>query len=249
MAVAFDQASVQTTNLSQTITRTHPPLGTPTGVAVLVGWVDVANATVSGITYGGVALTQIGSTQASASGFWRTAVFGSTSTPSSGDQTVTVTFSAVLSHGGSLCCVTVTGGDTTALSGSGGAVGTSATAGGTVTGTAAGEVAVDILCDNGVTLSSYGAGQTETINAGPTSGLVFGSYKAVSGTSEAMVENIANGLGEWAWSGASFKAPAGGASTRSLFRVGRMTGLGTGGPFFNNPLGKVVSLLRAFAHG
>ncbi len=201
----FDAASFQTTNSNAVITLTHTPAGTPSGVAVLIGWTDTGSVTISSVTYGGVSLTQNGTTQTSATNhFWKTSIFGSTATPSAGAQTCAVTFSGALSHGGSIACVTVTGGASTALSGSGGTSGTSATAGGTISSTASGELAIDVLTSNGITLNTFGSGQTQILDEAPTSSRVDGSYKTVTGSSEAMVENLANSFGEWAWSGASF---------------------------------------------
>ncbi len=212
-SVAFDAVTVQTTNSSATITTTHTPVGTPSGVAVVIGWIDTGSQTISSVTYAGASLTQKGSTQTSATNhFWKTAIFGSTSTPTSGAQTCAITFSGALSHGGSIACITVTGGASTALSGSGGASGANDTPGGTISGTASGELAIDVMSSN-IGWASFGSGQTQTLNTSPTSANVAGSYKTSGGSTETMGEVLNNAFGEWAWSGASFADSGGGGCT------------------------------------
>ncbi len=211
MSVAFDAkgpSTGTTSSASNTISWTHTPSGTPTAAAVVIGWVDTGGKTISSVTYGGTSMSQAGSTQISASGFWKTAIFG-LANPASGAQTVTVTFSGALSHGGTGQSITVTGSDTTTcFTGNASTSGTTDPASLSVT-SQNDELVIDVFCDNTRTLTSYGSGQTETTNAAPTSGLVYGSRKASAGSSETITINW-SGSGEYAHSAASFKLPGAG---------------------------------------
>ncbi len=228
--VAFDAASVQSTDASSTITRTHTPVGTPTGVAVLIGWVDVNSRTISSVTYGGASLTQLGTTQSDFTyGFWKTAIFGSTSTPSSGAQTVTVTFSGALSNGGSITTVTVTGGASTALVGTGQATASdTGPAGGTITGTTTNELAIDTVITAAGIGFTVGSGQTSIANetTPPNNGSYRASYKTVTGSTESMAWTI-TGLTSWTWSGASF-ADSGGCTPHHLTVTSQPTNAAVG---------------------
>lgn len=217
MAVAFDAKTVQTTNSSATITFTHTPVGTPSAAGVAIGWVDTGGQAISSVTYGGTTCTQVGTVQVSpTSAFWKTAVFG-LANPASGAQTVTVTFAAALSHGGSAVAVTVTGSDTTTcFSSNNQGGGTASQSDVTVSSISANELVIDIMSNASSLLSSYGANQTEIINTAPTSGVVLGSRKASTGTSETMTITI-QGNAEWAHSAASFKISGGATATNRIF--------------------------------
>lgn len=104
MAAAFDAQSSANSTSGTTTSWTHTPVGTPTGVVVFG---QVEGGVISGITYGGVALTLVGNQG-------DVYCFKSTSTPPAGPQTVVVTGdggdTTTPQFGGA---VTVTGGDPT----------------------------------------------------------------------------------------------------------------------------------------
>lgn len=231
MSVSSDAVSTQITNGSATITWTHTPVGTPSGVGVFFGWVDVGSQTISSVTYGGASCSQIGSTQTGGL-FWKTAIFG-LANPSSGAQTVVITFSSALSHGCSAYAQTVTGGDTTTVfSNSAGTSGTIQNLSNAVT-SASGELVSDILSASSSTVDSYGQTQINQGGlggggTGPTSGSVFGSSIASSGASVTMTETL-NGAVSVAWSGASFKVSGGGGGgfiASSAYQNGQVVGAG-----------------------
>lgn len=61
MAIAFDASTTSLTFTTGDITINHTPVGTPKGVLVLITQGDTSDDTVTGVTYGGSALTEVGS--------------------------------------------------------------------------------------------------------------------------------------------------------------------------------------------
>ena len=59
MAIAFDAGSQPTASTNDPLTWTHTPVGTPRGVFVAVWSVADSTDTVNGVTYGGVAMSEV----------------------------------------------------------------------------------------------------------------------------------------------------------------------------------------------
>jgi len=101
MAVSYDAGSSVGFEASSSASWTHTPVGTPTAVFVFVSWTGYPTnpSTVSGVTYGGQAMTAVPSSQANNDTFQGTTYRGSVqgfylNNPPSGPQTVAVTFSS-----------------------------------------------------------------------------------------------------------------------------------------------------------
>jgi hypothetical protein len=109
MTVAFDAVASDSVSASSgtTLSWTHTPVGTPTAVGVSL-WNYEPFATISGITYGGVAMTQAVTNDNEAF----SVQVGGLANPPAGAQTVVLTFSGTDAYcmAGS---VTVTGSNTT----------------------------------------------------------------------------------------------------------------------------------------
>lgn len=92
-APAFDAASASAEGTG-TLSWTHTPVGTPRGVVVLIQQIGSADDQVSGVTYGGVTMTEVSGSPQLAAGFTKAnyTFFLGASVPT-GAQTVEVTVS------------------------------------------------------------------------------------------------------------------------------------------------------------
>lgn len=164
----FDSVSTSTANTSFPYTTAHTPVGTLSGVGVFVfNW--TGGNTISGVTYGGAALTLI-TTQGTVT------LWGSTVTPASGVQNVQVSGSTGGSFPCYSVCLGVTGGNVTAIGSSQIATGSTVPSSVTVS-SAVGQLVCDILgYDNGNGANIVAdASQTDRSNVGPGTGnLTFG---------------------------------------------------------------------------
>jgi len=160
--VAFDAAaSAQRSGGAGSLSWTHTPVGTPTGVAVGLTNFN-SNCTISTVTYGGTSMGAAAQSAVFGSGNQNDVRLYVLAAPSSGAQTVSINFSS-----GSSCFVaggsiTVTGGNTTtAARASNKAAGTSTTPAVSVT-SVSGDLVIDIAAtaDNNITLTGAGGGQT-----------------------------------------------------------------------------------------
>lgn len=118
MALAFDATSESTSNTAD-FNWTHTPVGTPKGVVVFV-FEEGINDTINGVTYGGVAMTQVNSAQDSAGEPGRCFAYFLGSSIPTGAKTVAVdqTGSTDSKYG---AAVTVTAATNTQLAGTGSA--------------------------------------------------------------------------------------------------------------------------------
>jgi hypothetical protein len=227
-AVVFDAVSSSsvTSNPGTTLSWTHTPSGTPTAVAVLVINYE-GQCNITGITYGGTALTKANQVNVSAGppnnnsvGVWGLA------NPPSGAQTVVITCSTTGGFTGG-AAETVTGSDTTTCfsnsNGTDGAVATSTPS--LVVNSASGELVVDALL-TGDTFGILTPGGSQTKRFGEIdvpSQQFSGSSAPASAGSTTMSWTIGGGSTNYGITGASFKAAAGGATcpmTRSLMGIG-----------------------------
>jgi hypothetical protein len=187
VAAAFDASSTQTASGGAfPITWTHTPVGTPTAVMVVF---ENFNATVAatGVTYGGVALTQFQNLAPMGSGGTGMEMWG-VANPPSGAQTVSINgpAGAVFLVAGA---VTVTGSDTTTCFRNtlGQIIVSGVSVSGTVSSVVSGDLAVDAVCNSFSATQSPNAGQTVAFGDTSVSNLhIEGSYLAVSSTSVTM---------------------------------------------------------------
>lgn len=214
MAVAFD--AVASTSVAgsggTTLSWTHTPVGTPTAVAVGLE-IYTGVSTVTGITYNGVSMIRA-FTKAITAATTSVEIWG-LANPSSGAQTVIITFSA----GSSYCqagSITVTGSDTTTtFSASASAEGTGTTPSVSVT-SAINELIVDVVGTafvNGT--QTAGGSQTKrwgTLDAGTNS--ASGSTLPASAGSTSMSWTLGSSL-SWGHGAASFKVSGGGGGSRT----------------------------------
>jgi hypothetical protein len=107
MAVTFDKVDGDQGTTGTSISWTHTPVGTPTGVAVVVGWNSVAQS-ITSVTYGGQACTLKGTSDNPGANAVA-AIYG-LANPPSGAQTVQANFSGSVTGAG--YSVTVLGGNT-----------------------------------------------------------------------------------------------------------------------------------------
>ncbi len=208
--VAFDAAASTSVsnNAGTTLSWTHTPVGTPTAVAVGIESYDGPGGTltITGITYGGVAMTR--SVQAGAQGGSHTELW-CLANPASGAKTVTVTFSATgnYAQAGS---VTVTGSDTSTCFRN-----TNSNGGFTLNGipvtvavtTVSGDLVVDVLGD--VLSGAPTANGSQTLRWGPltvVSNIAAGSTKAATTTATTMSWTM-NQDENWTLCAGAFKAP------------------------------------------
>jgi hypothetical protein len=218
MSVAFD--AVASTSVAgsggTTLSWTHTPVGTPTGVAVTLENFDTGH-TVTGVTYGGNAMsltsTNNGSLSSSSVQIWGLA------SPPAGAQTVVVTFSAT----GTFCgagSVTVTGGDTTTLFSNHNSANGSSTASSVGVTSAVGELVIDIVGTNNGPALTVGGGQTQRWTQ-TESGNVQASSTAPGASGTVTMGWTLGFTGPWAASAASFKAAGSAAAqTPTLMLLG-----------------------------
>lgn len=185
-----------------TLTWTHTPVGTPTGVAVgIENYRAVAD--VSSVTYGATSLTKY-ATQGFDSNNVVVEIWGAAN-PVSGAQTVTVTFAAsgTYTQAGS---ITVTGGNTTTVfRATNTATGTSTSPAVSVT-SASGDLVVDVVGNSNTnTTQTAGGSQTKrwgTLDAGGDS--AAGSTLTASGASTNMSWTL-SASNPWGIAAASFQ--------------------------------------------
>lgn len=207
MSVLFDAvaSTVVANNAGTTLSWTHTPVGVPTSVGVTL-FNYTGGTSVTGVTYGGLALTlevvspSIGALPS------RTEIWGSDGlTLPTGAQTVVVTFSTT----GSYCqaaSVTVTGSDkTTCFSNVNNATGTSA-APSIAVNSAVGEFVIDIT-GNDANDNTIAPGGSQILRWGPlqaSNNWAAGSSLPAGAGSTTMSWTSANEA--WAICAASFKA-------------------------------------------
>lgn len=192
MAVAFDAVSSNSAagSVGTTVSWTHTPSGTPTAVAVLLENYE-GIASVSSVTYGGTSMVQaVNEVVPSGGGAASSAQIWGLANPSSGAQTVVVTYTTVGVF--SQCwAVTVTGSNTSSCFRT--STGSNATSGSpstTLSGTISGDLVVDIAAVNtypSTSISSAGSGQTQrgsTLTVGGNQAAV--STKSATTTSTTM---------------------------------------------------------------
>lgn len=167
MAVAFDNSSSVAFNNTSTKTYTHTPVGTPTAVGVGVGTATIStNTNISTITYGG---TTMGAAAVSVTGTtsfpYGSRIYG-LANPSSGAQSVAVTWSNGGQYGGIAAC-TVTGSDTTTCFSAGNTASTNNTGNASLAcNSASGELVMDFLITAQVTaLESVSGSNTQRESA------------------------------------------------------------------------------------
>jgi hypothetical protein len=195
--VAFDAVSEGIANGASSASWTHTPVGTPTGVAVLVGrFFDTDQITA--ITYGGNAMTLEEPSGDPDIGPW----IYSLGNPPSGAQTVSITWAG--SVFALACAITVTGGDTSnVISNTATATGTSTTPSVTCT-SATGELVVDVVHASVSSTPTPGAGQTIRSDQEIGGGFqVFMSSEA-GAASVTMSHTVSSNT--WVQCAASFKA-------------------------------------------
>lgn len=214
-SAVFDATSSVDFGVVSSVSWTHTPSGTPTGLGVGVCVVDVNNVgTITSCTYDGGATTQevtklfsdVPNALAYRSSIYRLA------SPPTGAKTVAVNFPSSSFIGG--CgAITVTGGDTsTVFSNNASASGTS-TAPSVACTSAADELVMDAVVyvqyPDSVT-ASVGAGQTQRWNRTQTNSWALGSTE--SGAASVTMSWTLSMTKSWATCAASFKAAGGGGA-------------------------------------
>lgn len=207
---AFDAVgSGQRSGGAGSLTWTHTPVGTPTGVAV--GVINFnPNCTISGVSYGASSMGAAAqsNTQGNSGPFDQNdARLYGLANPPSGAQTVTVSFSAGTNCFVAGASITVTGGNTTTVfRASNSAKGTSTTPSVSVT-SSSGDLVVDFVmtADGAVNTTAAGGSQTSRV-ANLTSGgnRESASTLTASGASTNMSWTIASS-NSWVHSAASFQ--------------------------------------------
>lgn len=196
MAIAFDAATTGTAAGAGSLTFSHS-VGAGGADRLLVVAVSIDNRTVTGVTYGGTAMTSVGSATngAQVSHMWRLIA------PATGANNVVVT----LSGGGTdivAVATSYTGVDqTTPLGTAATATGTSTTASVAVT-SATDELVVDSVSSNLGTLT-VGAGQTQRGNT--TAGDNFGGASEEVGATSVTMSWTIGSSSAWASVGVSIK--------------------------------------------
>ena len=89
MAIAFDAASASSSGTGE-LSWTHTPVGTPSGIAVLIAQEDVGTDDVSGVTYGGTSMVRALMDSKASGETGRVYIYKLGSSISSGAQTVVV---------------------------------------------------------------------------------------------------------------------------------------------------------------
>lgn len=112
MAIAHDAVSTSTSSTAA-LSFTHTPTGTPRGVVVLVGQGDSGVDLVTGVTYGGVAMTRAGAPALLTSGEVGAAfIYFLGSGIPTGAQTVAVSIGAGVFTRQAVCCTMTAAADT-----------------------------------------------------------------------------------------------------------------------------------------
>lgn len=134
MAVAFDAFSNHATGGTGDLSWTHTPVGTPRGIIVLVCHVDsAANDKVTGVTYGGVAMSEMSGSPNTALVLVTSGIAGAVhafflgSSIPTGAQTVAVTTSSAVSIGGQAAAISLTASSDTEVVDSDGSIEASVT--------------------------------------------------------------------------------------------------------------------------
>lgn len=223
MSVALDavgpNSSGATGSNVSSLSWTHTPVGTPTAVAVTVGWWNTTNA-ISSVTYGGVAMVLAKALASSAND--KAAIYG-LANPPSGSQTVVITWSGggAFANAGS---ISVTGSDTsTVFSNTSSATGTGTSASTTCT-SAVGELVVS-MCngDNattGVTMTASGTRRWGTAYVGTEE--ANACQTDVGAASVTMTETLSASK-VWTIVAASFLAAPGAGTVSPFNRASRLT--------------------------
>lgn len=195
---------------------------------VQVGWEDSGGATISSVTWNGVAMThvvtQVNDILAPTSRY--NAALYVIVNPPTGGSSVVVNFTDDIR--GAAAAVSFNGVHQTTPIRGGSTVGLETIAGGTqqvTVNATSGDMAVDAMMDNSVSGATVGAGQTQTFKLENTAGgehWGMGSYEALSGSSVNMTWNSTDTI---ALVGAALQAAGGGAAPTP-----RMSLLGVG-PF------------------
>lgn len=234
VAATFDAA----TNTAQnngigTLTQAH--VGGAT-LSHAIFWIfSVSGSVISSVTYGGSAMTLVGTVATDAAGDFLACYV--LKNPLGGSRSAVCTYSGnTFSEGG---VVTVANGDGTVNIRAGSyssQVGTGTAPSLSVT-SANGDLVIDCVAQLPTTgTPSYsGSGQTQQggTNIFGTAEATF-STEAATGTPTVMSETLVIGA---TWAHIAISIPAAGAATRGLFRQTPMNGLGVGGSFFSNPTG------------
>lgn len=226
MPALFDAQSSNSVanNGATTLSWLHTPAGTPTSVGVSLQNYTGGGVSVSGVKYGGNALTKYAAATSGSTGVGNhTEIYGSDGVAlPTGPQTVQITFSGI----GAYCiagAITVAGSDTTNCFSNANAANATSAAPSVVCTSAVGELVMSMAINDSsdTTLST-----SQTLRWGPVtdSGQVGScSTAAASGGSTTMSWTCASEA--WTISAASFKAAAGGGST-SVY--GNMSMMGVG---------------------
>lgn len=188
-----------------TLSWTHTPVGTPTAVAVMVGGYQ-NGVTISGVTYGGVSMSA-GSLFDFGNSTNFSQMFG-LANPSSGPQTVVITFSA----GGifaAAAALTVTGSDTaTCFSNSSGMTNPSSSSVSDTVTSAAGELVVDCVTGYSAAAAASGVGGAQTSRYSDFwNGISFGVSTAPGAASVTTTWSTVSSSDHVSGAIASFKAP------------------------------------------
>lgn len=207
MAIAFDAASRLTTT-SSTVdgSWTHTPVGTPAGVVVLITQIGTTNEVV-GVTYGGVAMTRVGSFQSQAGGGDPTGcyLYELLSGVPSGAQTVAVDINSTQAYTATAVTMTAGTGIITRDSNNGGN-GTAANQTLTInfSGTLGGWLALVGYCDgtNTVAGASVNTGTSMFTNDMGNACGYFNRNSGTGGTSTSFTTTSSNA--SWAWNGAVY---------------------------------------------
>lgn len=220
MNVAFDAISSANvaSNTGTTLSWTHTPVASPpSSVGVALQFYDDATMTVTGVTYGGQALTKLASATSGSVGAFssHTEIWGSDGlTLPSGAQTVVITASATGNYI-EAGATTVTGSDTTTCFSHGANASDpigSTTA--TVTcASATGELVIDIVGTAVQTISNGGT-QTSRWSETPAFFKTAGSTQAGAATDTSTW--TISGAVSWCMSAASFKAAGGGGGSTTI---------------------------------
>lgn len=244
MSVAFDAISsaIVQNNAGTTLTWTHTPVASPpSAVGVVLNFYNDASMTVTGITYGGQALTKLAAatspTESGGGASHHTEIWGSDGlTLASGAQSVVVTASATGNYI-IAAATTVTGSNTTTCFSNGAGAGNAANATPTITCTSAtGELVIDIAA-NAPSVSAPTNSGTQTSRWSQDIGGFFSASGSTQAGAATVTSTWAQTTADWVMSAGSFKAAAGGGGAK-LKRNAAMDGLAASGPFFSNPLAR-----------
>ena len=202
MAIAFDAKS-QLTATSSTVdgSWTHTPVGTPAGVVVMVAQGGSTTDQVVSVTYGGVAMTRIG-TQSSDNGEPERSYLYFLGTPGSGAKTVAVDISGSTAYSATAVTVTADSGLTAIdVSNSGNGITSNPTLSLDYTDGLADWIAIVVMTEgaNAVTGFSINTGTSLYEN---DHGTQVGGYSYLEGTGGNSTSfNTTAGNASWSWVG------------------------------------------------